>query len=507
MSTYNLIDHPWIPVRWASNAAEPRDPRVSLTDAFNRSAEIADLDCAPHERIALTRLLVCVAHAALGAPEDAESWDGFGEDLETAVRDYLHREDIHLHFNLLGEGPRFLQEDLPSSGDPVPASKLFPSLATGNNPTLLDHGGMLLLRTYEPSQLALALLAFQNFYPLYGAGYKGRGPCSDGNSLHTLLDGNDLRATIRSNMLDSETIDALSPEGVGRPIWECHSKSDLDRSTRTFLGRLVPRHRSLRLTDDLTGFHHRKLSLQYPGWEPCREPSVAVIITKKDERRLLPARIDRAIWRDLHSLTAVRTQTSSSSSAQPPAVLDSHPEAIEEERVRIWTGALITDLKAKILDTVESSFTLPSRMFTEEGRLVYASGVEFAETTSKKLYGAVKTYWQRLRHENAPTPEAQEHYWHSLDQSHGKLIDLAGAYETLRGKPAIGTEGAEDAWTRIIRNAAIDAFQRACPRTTPRQVEAYATGIKPLLRALFPKARKKIAKASGNQHAKTQPIA
>jgi CRISPR system Cascade subunit CasA len=362
MTTFNLIDNPWIPVRWHPSATGGKPRLVSLHVAFARSREIADLDAAPHERIALTRLLVCIAHAALGAPD--------------AATDYLKRLDIHPHFNLFGDGPRFLQEAVPEKGETVSASKLFPRLATGNNPTVLDHGGMSARRNFEPAALALALLTFQNFYPLYGAGYKGRGPCADANGIHCVLLGQQLRETIIHNMLDAESLSRTAHESFGRPIWECKTTAELEMSTQTLLGRLVPRHRSLRLASDLTGFFHSNKSLIYPNWEPHREPSVSIVVNRKGDRRIAPARLDRSIWRDLHHLTALRAGDETNPDAS--LILQSHREALENETVDLWTGALITDLKAKILDTAESTFTVPRGLFGAAGRSLYTAGVEYA---------------------------------------------------------------------------------------------------------------------------------
>ena len=487
IASFNLIENPWIPIRWKTGSNPALPGRVSLADVFTKSGDIADLDCAPHERIAITRLLVCITHAALGAPKDPNGWEEFGKDLESEVLAYLNRPDIQTHFALLGGGPRFLQEDFPKKGDPVPTSKLFPALATGNNPTLLDHAGMQPHRKYDPASVAVALLAFQNFYPPYGAGYKGRGPCSDSNALHAILFGDSLRETILLNMLDYETVVSLSPSGFGMPIWECATKEDLEESTWSYLGRLVPRHRSLRLTNDLSGFYHRKESLQYPGWEPLREPSVTTVLSKKEERRLLPARLDRSIWRDLHSITALNADQNKAA-AKAPAIFDSHTQAMEEGTVRIWTGALVTDLKirAKIRDTVESSFTVPHELFSESGRLTYMAGVEHAENISQKLNDAVKNYWSNLKHENAPTAEAQRHFWHALDQEHRLLIALGGNPKILTGRPGFGKPKADDSWTTLVRDAAIQAFKNVCPWTTPRQIRAYSAGIKPLLKAIYP---------------------
>ncbi|MCU0780162.1 MAG: type I-E CRISPR-associated protein Cse1/CasA, partial [Akkermansiaceae bacterium] len=61
---FNLVDDPWIPVRWADGRKDLS--LVGLAAAFRECSSIAGLACAPHERVALTRLLVCAAQAAMG---------------------------------------------------------------------------------------------------------------------------------------------------------------------------------------------------------------------------------------------------------------------------------------------------------------------------------------------------------------------------------------------------------------------------------------------------------
>jgi hypothetical protein len=64
-----------------------------------------------------------------------------------------------------------------------------------------------------------------------------------------------------------------------------------------------------------------------------------------------------------------------------------------------------------------------------------------------------------------------------------------------------GAEGAEDEWTQRVRDAALKAFQAVCPQTTPRQIQAYSSGIKPLWKALYPKSnpKKKVKKSKKPQ--------
>jgi CRISPR system Cascade subunit CasA len=498
MLEFNLINDPWIPVRLADGS-----PRLlGLRDLFAQASTIADLDAAPHERVSLMRLLVCLTQAALGAPDDDYCWLGFGSDLGTLVPAYLDRTDICPHFNLWGPGPRFLQVKVPVKDEPVPASKLMPQLATGNNPTPFDHGGGT-GRTFSPARLALALLTFQNFYPLYGAGYKGKGPCADSNMAHALMCGCNLAESILLNALDGETIeDGFPGHGMGRPIWESGSAdaSTQKIATRSYLGRLVPRHRNLWLHDDGTAFDLSNESLQYPNYEEAREPSSTVVVVKKtsgDENRLLGLRMGRSLWRDLHALMVLRSM--GGQTQQAPPVLQAHVRQFEKRNVQLWVGGLVTDLKAKILDTTESTFNLPHALFSEIGRAVYEQGVAAAQTQSQQLYGAVKNYASSLKQESAPHESASRHFWNALDQESALLLALAADPARLEGKQIAEPDSL---WGRTVRQAAHASYGATCQRLTPRQHKAYIDG----LRVLYPKPKTAGAKkAPAAKSGKTTP--
>ncbi|MEI6783949.1 MAG: type I-E CRISPR-associated protein Cse1/CasA, partial [Verrucomicrobiota bacterium] len=159
----NLTTDPWIPVLWNDGATRA----ATLADIFVCGQDIRDLAVRPHERIALMRLFLCVAHAALDGPGDREEWSACLERLPAAARDYLQRWQPA--FELFGDSQRFLQvANLKATkaddeeGNSV--SKLDMALATGNNPTLFDNSGGD-GRAFPPEQLALVLLTFQCFSP------------------------------------------------------------------------------------------------------------------------------------------------------------------------------------------------------------------------------------------------------------------------------------------------------------------------------------------------------
>jgi CRISPR system Cascade subunit CasA len=465
MTRFNLIDFPWLPVR--DHEGSPR--LISLLELFGSPEGWADLDLRAYERVSVLRLLVCITQAALGAPIDSDGWSNFGGNLSALTTAYLSK--WRSAFDLFGDGPRFIQRRPAEAGEPTLVSKLIPHLASGNNPKNFDHGGGT-VRPLPPATLALALLSFQNFYPLYGAGYKGRGPCVDGNMLHTFLRGANLRELILNNCIDRCIIEE-SLGGMGRPLWEQFPSSPADKPATdnarlTYLGRLVPLHRTLWLCDDCAHALVGQDGWEYPRFEAYREPS-ATVITVKDKPRQLWASLERSIWRDLHALTVLARGTNSTAGA--PFIVQSHFDPALTAPVDIWTGALVTDGKAKILDTVESVFRLPARLFDAAGRGIYERGVAYAQMRAGNLRDAVKVYGAAMKNESPPTASAERYYWHSLDQNSAILIELAG--DASLGDLHFGGPSA-DRWTQLVRRALMAAFERSCPRNTPRQIEAFA---------------------------------
>lgn len=475
MSDFNLISHSWIPVRWLDG----HHSLVSLDEVFRHAGEIADLVAAPHERISLVRLLVCITQAALGAPADMYGWPDFGGDLAEKVPAYLDRPEIRPHFNLFGDGPRFLQCKATAGDKSYPLVQMSFTLAAGNSPTLLDHFGES-PRDIDAASLARLILCYQNFFVggSMASKVKGNGPSL--KMLHTFLIGKSLKETILANCLD-----AAHAPNFGRPYWELGSPDQITGAaaqevTETYLGRLVPLSCRLALSTDATGglAVHIDQGLEYPPYPEALEGS-ATVVTHKEEHRLLRADTSRAIWRDLHCLAVLRgTQAQSA-----PLILQSHIFEHEDGDVELWVGELIKAKDAKILDGIEDRFTVPHRLFTENGQRTYATGVKYADTQSTLIFSAVKAYADSMKQAAAPVESAQRHFWNALDLQRQLLLDLVKDPSPL-GSASFGE--ASDPWTLAVRKAVFAAYDHACPRATPRQIEAYALG----LRRLRPKASK-----------------
>ncbi len=486
----NLTNDPWIPVIRANGTHDV----LSLNEVFADAPQLRDLAVKPHERVALMRLLLCITQAALDGPDEEESWESCGPLIQSAAGSYLSRWSSS--FELFGSGSRFLQliglEAAKSDDEGTPATKLDLALATGNNPTLFDNGAGE-FRPVTPARAALTLLTFQCFSPggrigvakwngreTAGKGSSNHAPCTPSSMIHTLILGDSLLETIRLNLLTKACVNDRFPAGWGRPVWEAppndsSDKAAVSNATTTYLGRLVPLSRAIKLLPDGRSIVLAN-GLDYPLFPPLREPT-ATIVQRKDELGLLPASTGRSLWRQLGPIT-VRRRASSDQAAGPLAL--AHDFGASE--IGLWVGALVTD-KAKIEDVVEGQHQIPRAMLDEHGRLAFEGGVALAEETESALVQSVKTYAAELKIGAPAYDKARQHYWTRVEQN---LPDLFAIARDLVPK----AELPKSTWGLAVRAASRDAYEQTCPCLTPRQIQAFALGLKRFFNATSSKTAK-----------------
>jgi CRISPR system Cascade subunit CasA len=509
----NLTTDAWIPIVW--NDARPGT--VNLIEAFERGAEIRDLAVRPHERIALMRLLVCIAQAGLGGPRDYIDWKECRPRIGASATRYL--DDWHQAFELFGSDQRFLQvsnlkkssasSEQEDEGEGNSASKLDLALATGNNSTLFDNAGGT-LRDFTPAQLALMLVTFQCFSPggriglalwngthTAGKGSSNHAPCLAGGMLHMLLRDENLLAVLQRNLLTKAQVEQqYGHERWGKPIWELMPQSSADEkavrnANQTYLGRLVPLARAVRLADDS---RHLILAngLDYPAYaDGWREASATVVVrTVKGQptRDILRTSIDKGLWRELHALTVKGV------GQKPGGPLALQNISDQEPAFDLWVGGLVTS-QAKLVDTRESVFHVPQAMLAEASQMIYEQGVRYAENVESRLTRAVRVYHKKLG-DNLDRPEmrnrrlqirrnAVAQFWTDIEQAVPQLLRIATEPESL----GLKGEWHQTDWGRTVRGAVREAFERACPHQTPRQICAYAFGLQKLFAAPTEPAR------------------
>lgn len=472
----NLTIDPWVPVLDRQGTRQ----RLSLQDLFTQAHELRDLAVKPHEKIALLRLLICITQAALDGPSDPEDWKYCRDYIEPKVKTYLEKWKVG--FELFGAGQRFLQVPglaaAKEDDEGNAATKLDLALASGNNASLFDNAAGI-MRPVAPARLALTLLAFQCFSPggrigvakwngedTGGKGSSLHAPCTPSSMLHTYLLGESLLETIHLNLLNKEEARHLGTGGWGKPVWEMPVASLADKEaiangTTSYLGRLVPLSRAIRLEPD-----GRSLILangiDYPLLPVFREPAATVIL-RDEEPAVIGVSLGRSIWRQLSSIAMKRIAQNNPQSG--PRSLVNVPE---DRRSTLWIGALATD-KAKILDVVEAAYELPANLFENEGRACYESGVAHADAWSEALSKSVKACAATLKLEPVPYDRARHFFWTAVEQHVPLLLKAAE-------NPATVGDWKQTDWGKKVRQAAQDAYEHACPAQTPRQIEAFAIG-------------------------------
>lgn len=514
----NVAFDPWIPV------VGPGGKRklVSLCSVFTEGEKFLDLAVRPHERVSLMRLFICVAHAALDGPKNYPEWLKTPRLLPDAAENYLHQWNVRKSFDLFHKEWPWLQvRDLKATDDSTktsPVALLDPELATGNTTTLFDHRGLLSSRAIYPAKLALNLLTFQNFAPGGGvpiAQWTGRvtkqvgnpdAPCLSQSMNHCLLRGRNLFETLHLNLpsydnvrsaygvisIEKETKRSyFTPATIGRPVWEHFPSSPDDlpgvlNATKTYLGRLVPLSRWIRLienTDEMyccNGFKYDTYKDGFPA-----EPTAAVrLVKRKDkkkkvtiERRVVSASPERAAWRELSALLTKRA----ADGLGGPLAMTNSPE---DEAYDFQVCAMTRD-QASMDIAIESVFHISPAL--QSNLAIYTTEVEEAEKLSWRLRASVEAYrttmdpdWtpritrtqarDQAKLRNRLAQSALLFYWTRVESNLSLLMEHIAA---------IGTDSAiptRDAWRHMLFVTACEAYRAACGQETPRQIRAFAKG-------------------------------
>lgn len=465
--------------------------RVGLHDLIEHSSEIVDLVLAPHERISVMRLLICIVQRAINGPVTIEDREDCKDEIVPKTLKYL---DAWQHaFELVGENGAFLQfasVQPDKEGQYTPLSKLNMTKASGNNPTLFDNGeyGE---NAVDLGLLALNLLTYQNFSvggTIGIARWNGEltapkapdsasaAPCVCASAIHLFLKTPTMLETIALNLIPFESM-CPALQSVGVPVWEKMptSAADVDaikNASLTYLGRLVPVSRCVKIMSDLSGCINAK-GVEYPSWIDNQlvyyEPSMTLFKTPKEQRNVaVGANPDKSLWRSLPSLLHRYRK-----SYMLPAVFDN--ETIPDQ-FDIWIGAMIVD-KAKIVDIIEDSYVHLSPNAADSPAFeVMIDLVKKAELAAWQLKEAMKKYLAGLTDsvKNAPDlhMHAERDYWLELARYKELLIELVR--KSTNAESLDSVKSISEQWLQHVVCCARVSFESVAMKNTPRQLRAWS---------------------------------
>ncbi|MBN1577056.1 MAG: type I-E CRISPR-associated protein Cse1/CasA [Chitinispirillaceae bacterium] len=520
----NLVTEPWIPV--VTTVGKP--DFANLMQVFTEGDKFADLSVRPHERVALMRLLICIAQAALDGPSDKEDWKEAPKKMSEAARKYLTVWNNKEVFELFHPKKPFLQiADLESNGlTPLNYMEFAPTL--NGNPTLNTYfadGNK--NRSFLDAQIALMLPTFLCFstgggLPITTWGIKKTKQvgsenhdalCVTGSMYHLFIRSQNLFETVAINLLPKTVVERHYRRGGddeywGKPVWELfpigsNDVKAIQNAIHSYLGRLMPLCRWVKIDRKGNGMHcgngfvyptmerkigkakqNQVLSQPWPA-----EPTAAVgLNSKKTERILLgikPGEPDKAVWRELAALMIRRNENSIGG-----------PLALQNPLPRSKYDILVCALHRKsgqqaVENLFESVYSISDKLMNENGRVLYEKGITDAEWQSYSLGNAIETYRQNLdsyweqRKKAASKPailkkllhsKATRSYWTAIEKQRQLLMSIVDAW----GNTEL-FDATQKVWRTAIHKSAREAYISACGQETSRQIRAFALGWKKLI--------------------------
>ena len=505
----NLVTDRWIPCMQRNGSVK----KASLIDCYTDDG-LMGLAVRPHERVALMRLFGCIVYASSGVPADYDELQDLRGTFAKASVEYLFnwKESFEL-FD--GKAPFLQIPNLKSVGkeedEGIPLTKLNLVLANGNNSTLNDHEAVRgTPRQVDPEDVALWLIAYQNFSTSGRIGKvqwdsvtdysSSDAPCIPESMLHTLLRGESLMDSIFLNLLSIEDLHdyAALDDGsvaspyrknsttwVGQPIWELFPKGFADEkavfnATRTFMGRLVPIARAIRILSDRQTMVLGR-GLIYPRFRDANAPfpkevtaSSKLTKTKEGEfETLLHYEPGHSVWRHLAALSVKRNHDDNDIGGC--AALSN---INDDEDVDLIVSSISRD-QADIHDISESFYRVKAGHADDVWHQLLSAEIQFVEDVNRSLRGAVKkccgyedcSLDEKLKKSSkaryGQIYHAEQNFWERSEKNLGDLfmwLDAHGREEAPK---------LHDIWQAKVIDNARQILREVCLKTSARQMRAY----------------------------------
>lgn len=479
--SFNLVDEPWVPVRYRDR----REAELSLRVLFADVPMIRELAIAfALELVATQRMLVAIMQAALGEPTSREAKSAWLDD-HVGCRERIdaYFDEWHGRFDLFAAERPFLQGTTEAVGV-APSSALRPDWASGNNATLFDHHVDARPEPLRPADAARALLTTLLFQPGGGVSKPFNRTDSPGTkALHVLAEAGDLWTTLVLNAPSFPSTDR------SRPAWERDDERvPVKAGTRAdgWLDRATWRSRAITLLRDDDGqvrgcrlHQHLKLDdeADFDPYAPVRRAESV----EGKVPTVMRASGSRAIWRDAEALLrGLADKHRAGVVAQAIGIAEDRGDPAPALRV---VGQVVN--QAKIADVRDARLPVSAAMLRDEMRLSLVGALmRRAEDGGQALRRAIHAYGVALKVVDpwALAAPWEVEYWAALaPRAPALLAAIANAEScpTLDDAPSVE-------WAATIGRTARAVFETFGSQSglRPEQLRAQAVALRVLQAAL-----------------------
>lgn len=433
----NLIIDAWIPVQTRSGARRVIAPwQMTDPDLVQPAWPRADLNIACYE------LLIGMV-ALADPPLDDDDWRarraGDPDRLRNKLAAYAEA------FELMGDGPRFMQDFEALSGDANPIDMLFLDGSGGN--TLKNNADVLVHRerylALSAAEAAIALFTLQAHAPSGGAG--NRTSMRGGGPMVTLVDpGAGLWSVVWANTPNGRAAD-LNELPWMKPT-RVSTKGSLTEETypdqcspvEAFFG--MPRR--LRLVADeqsISGVVQHTYGNNYAGWRHPLTPYYRV----KEGAELLPKHPKAGRFGYRNWLGIVEKARSETSTKERALMVDAWDGRSLGDACEVIVAGWAMD-NMKPLDFIQSR--APLLNLSDDAELILEGMIEGAEAVGVALRGALKDV--------LANGEAREAVREAF------FLDTEADFEALaRRLTAEPAERIAAEWLDVLRRRALSAFE------------------------------------------------
>lgn len=445
---FNLATDQWIQVMYLDGSLK----NISLRDMFRDMHNIAGFSGASVEKIALTRLCLCISQAALNGPKTELEWEQCQSKIQSKSIKYLKQWEKR--FNLYGD-MSFLQIPWIKDCNENKHLKnhnidyLMFDKSVGDNHILFDHGARSQNREFTNQEIAMGLITTQLF-SLCGlvqipefTWLSNKIPhltsskaSSCINVLLVIILGENLLETIRNNIIPISWLKKAKIK-FGHPVWEYDAFEKLNKQgeysdqaeemSRSYLGNLIPLNKGLVLNESdksliyVDGIHNIENSSTRDPMAPLHNFEKK---TSDDFRKYIPASRNQANWRDLEGILATPSGNNRSKD-MIWAFRHFISKSCDHGNITSYVGGFSVKKKKK-LNILEWNYFIPKNMIGEGSLNNFTNYIKNAESRLnmiiKSIYVCLNNGNNSKKLRSKMRKEATSAYWIKLERNINHVI-------------------------------------------------------------------------------------